>query len=392
MPRVFSPRHRISMHCKKALGTFCLERELDLVWNVRYNSQIVTTMKLLICTQTVDKNDPILGFFHDWLETFSHHFEHIYVICLKEGVHQLPPNITVFSLGKEHGENRFKYILRFYRSFAKVFFVFRVDFVFFHMGAIYNILAVPFFFLRKFYKTQFYWWKTHGHINIVGRLATVFVDRIYTASKESFPLPSKKKYVVGHGITTNESPLQPREMNPILRILCLGRVTRVKNLEIVVEVARLLNETSIPFIVSIIGPTIDVIYKKELEAQIISYGIEGKVIFHDAVLHDMLHTVYSTVDVLLHPSKTGSIDKAVLEAIEGGVIPVASCMPYDELLGRHALCVSEDTPSAYYSILKEIHNMDGAILDDVLSKLHEEVVRRHSLSTLPQRIFNTTEL
>jgi len=78
-------------------------------------------MKLLICTQMIDKNDPILGFFHRWVEEFAKHFEHIHVICLKEGQHTLPQNVTVHSLGKEGGESRIKYVIRFYRFFSRIF-------------------------------------------------------------------------------------------------------------------------------------------------------------------------------------------------------------------------------------------------------------------------------
>ena len=63
-------------------------------------------MKLLITTQVVDQNDLFLGFFHGWLEEFAKHFEHITVICLKEGTHSLPENVEVISLGKERGTSR----------------------------------------------------------------------------------------------------------------------------------------------------------------------------------------------------------------------------------------------------------------------------------------------
>jgi hypothetical protein len=34
-------------------------------------------MKLLVCTQTVDTQDPALGFFHRWLEELANDFERI---------------------------------------------------------------------------------------------------------------------------------------------------------------------------------------------------------------------------------------------------------------------------------------------------------------------------
>ncbi|MBI4086504.1 hypothetical protein HY416_00780 [Candidatus Kaiserbacteria bacterium] len=58
-------------------------------------------MKLLICTQTVDRGDPTLGFFHEWIAEFARHCERVIVVCLFEGEHSLPENVTVLSLGKE---------------------------------------------------------------------------------------------------------------------------------------------------------------------------------------------------------------------------------------------------------------------------------------------------
>ena len=38
-------------------------------------------MKLLIITQAIDENNPVMGFFVRWVEEFSKHCEKITVIC-----------------------------------------------------------------------------------------------------------------------------------------------------------------------------------------------------------------------------------------------------------------------------------------------------------------------
>ena len=57
-------------------------------------------MRLLIITQKVDEDDPILGFFRRWIIEFSKHFEAVTVICLEEGKHVLPSNVKILSLEK----------------------------------------------------------------------------------------------------------------------------------------------------------------------------------------------------------------------------------------------------------------------------------------------------
>ena len=72
-------------------------------------------MKVLVLTQTVDTEDPILGFMHRWIEELASKYERIEVVCLREGNHNLPKNVFIHSLGKEGGRSRIKYVLRFYR-------------------------------------------------------------------------------------------------------------------------------------------------------------------------------------------------------------------------------------------------------------------------------------
>src|SRR3989344_7209303 len=107
-----------------------MERRLAL-----HSSKEGVRPALLILTQKVDRDDPVLGFFHGWLVEFARRFERITVVCLEEGVHSLPKNVEVLSLGKstqggpqpkadeprvqasgwERGLLRLHYVLRFYR-------------------------------------------------------------------------------------------------------------------------------------------------------------------------------------------------------------------------------------------------------------------------------------
>jgi glycosyltransferase involved in cell wall biosynthesis len=345
-------------------------------------------MKLLITTQMVDKNDPILGFFHDWIVEFAKHFETVHVICLREGEHTLPPHVHVHSLGKEKGENRLKYLFRFYTFFGNIFFRERIDFVFFHMGAIYNILAFPFFFMRKVRGTKFYWWKAHGHINFAGRLASFFTDRIYTASGSSFRIVSKKKIVVGHGIKTSGEILSERGIQDTLRIISIGRITRVKNIELVIEVGKILRTRNIPFRVTVIGPVIETAYFEELKQRIDTYGLTADFDFAGSKRKDELEQIYKESDVLVHPSRTGSIDKVVLEAMNAGVVPIATYEAYSDVLGPFGLCVKGGEAEEYAQVLDTLQNMNIGAYNVLRRNLQNEVIKNHSLATLQHRIFN----
>src|SRR3989344_1998355 len=118
-------------------------------------------MKLLIITQKVDKNDPILGFFHAWLNEFAKNLESIIVICLYKGEVNLPNNVKVLPLGKENGVSRIKYIFNFYKYIwneRKNY-----DKVFVHMNPIYVILGG---FAWSFLGKRIALWYTHKNVDL----------------------------------------------------------------------------------------------------------------------------------------------------------------------------------------------------------------------------------
>lgn len=344
-------------------------------------------MRLLLLTQVVDKDDAILGFFHRWIEEFAKHFEHIDIVCLKKGIYTLPENVTVYSLGKESGENNVKYLVKFYQYFWHCFMSNHTDYVFFHMGAIYNMLAAPFFLVRGIRKTTFIWWKTHGHINLAGRIALRFVDTVFTASKESFPIASKKRVVVGHAIDTDFFMPQAFVPPPGPAILFVGRVMRIKRVELVIETLRVLRSENIAATVRIVGSIADAEYREELKQLVREYALEAYVTFVAGTHQQALLREYCTASVVMNPSETGSLDKVVLEAMACGVPVVAPVRAYGEILSAHGLAVSTQEPSAYAAAIKTVIESSQR-RHELGTALREVVVKEHALATLPKRLFS----
>src|SRR3989344_9447325 len=151
--------------------------------------------KLLIITQKVDKNDQLLGFFIDWIKRLALKFDKITILCLEKGEFSLPENVRVVSLGKDRGTSKPIQSFNFYKNIFKNDY----DAVFVHMNPIWVILGGPSW---KIMHKKIFFWYTHKAVTPKLRLAEKFADVIFTASKESFRLPSKKVIVTGHGIDT----------------------------------------------------------------------------------------------------------------------------------------------------------------------------------------------
>lgn len=256
-------------------------------------------MKLLICTQAVDHNDPVLGFFCRWIEEFAKHCEQVMVICLREGAHALPSNVKVLSLGKERNTSRLTRVILFYK------YIFsrrnKYDAVFVHMNPEYVVLGGL---LWRLLGKKTVLWYTHKQVDLKLRIATFFANRILTASKESFRLKTKKLYVVGHGIDTEFFSPDPSLVRGH-HWLSAGRLSKVKRHDVAIRAAASADKE---LRIAGDGPE-----RANLERLV--HKIGARVIFLGALNQEQLRDEYRTAALLLHTSETGSLDKVVLEAL-----------------------------------------------------------------------------
>lgn len=280
-------------------------------------------MKLLIVTQKVDRNDQALGFFLDWLKEFAKHFEVVTVLCLQKGDFDLPLNVRVHDLGKDAGLPKYRWLWNFYRQCWQL----RRDYdtVFVHMNPIWVVVGWG---LWRLLGKKINLWYTHKSVTLRLRLAEKLADRIFTASKESFRLPSTKVIVTGHGIDTDL--FRPGESLPndgMIRILSVGRITPVKNYEVLIDAAEILQAQGVRFTITLLGePAMpeDREYQIGLQAKITRLGLQNSIHFLGRKLHRELPKYYQSNSIFVHMSQTGSLDKTILEAMACGMV-VVSC-------------------------------------------------------------------
>jgi len=258
-------------------------------------------MKLLIVTQTVDTEDPILGFFVRWIEEFAKHCEKVIVICLREGTHSLSDTVEVYEIGKA-GSSMQKAVrfLLLVRKLRKEY-----DTVFVHMNPEYIVAAG---FLWRMMHKRIALWYTHKSVNLKLRTAVLFAHIIFTASKESFRLKSKKVQVMGHGIDTDFFTPDPSVVRGTWE-LSVGRLMGRKRHDLAIRAAV---ERGTELRIAGDGPERD-----RLEA--LAKELHATVQFLGALTQTQLRDEYRTAAYLIHTSETGSLDKVVLEALACGL-------------------------------------------------------------------------
>lgn len=332
-------------------------------------------MKLLITTQAVDKNDPILGFFHGWLTEFSKHFEHIHVICLREGKHTLPPNVSVYSLGKEHTENKFSYVWKFYAHVRKI--RSEYDAVFVHMNPHYILL---YGLMWRIFGKDIYFWRNHARMNVMTRLAAPFARRVFYTS----PFACTARYVHGVqmpvGIDTNVFALNKESRTRTKKILFLGRISPVKKIEILVASAQFLPEECE---VHIYGdaPAKDRSYLENLKAT------AGKnVFFHSSVKNDETPTVYHDHDIFINLTPKGSMDKTVLEAASCGLSVLVANESFLSILSPDSYLEEPTAEVLAQKIIANV-NLPEGIHTERIREARERIIMHHSLAKLGETLY-----
>ncbi len=291
-------------------------------------------MRLLVITQKVDKEDENLGSFHRWIEEFAKTATQITVIAQTTGNVSLPPHVEIFTFSC--GDCRFrrlKKLFKFWELFS--YHYSRSDAVFFHMIPEFVVAAAPFLISLK--KPSVLWY-VHKSVTWKLRVAEYLVGWVATASEMSFRLPSKKVIYTGHAIDTEVfRPVPSRISSPHgLRLLTIGRISPVKELETLIHGCAVLKERMPrPWSLSVVGGPLmprDYEYLASLKKFVAEKGLSQYVHFQGSRPYTEIPELYREHDFFISMSTTGSVDKSVLEAMSSGLTVVTANEAFREIL------------------------------------------------------------
>ncbi|MFH0854169.1 MAG: glycosyltransferase [bacterium] len=366
-------------------------------------------MKVLILTQKVDIDDPILGFFHSWILEFAKNCEKAIVICLEKGKYEFPENVKVLSLGKEkirikNQESRInnnffflisnffkkiKYTLRFYNLIWE----YRKDYdaVFAHMNPEYVVLGGLFW---KLWNKRIGLWYNHKEVNLKLRIAEKLSDKIFTAAEESFRIKSKKINISGHGISLNKVKVESQKLKvnagKNFKIIYVGRISPIKNQKLLIEAADvLINEEKVKNLkFKFIGAPIfesDKIYFNELKNLAAEKNISFYFEFAGNISHKKVFEEYNIADLSINLCPTGGIDKAVLESMACGSMIIVYNKAFKKILPMDFILNMPDKRELAEKI-KWIININEEQKNKIKREMIEEIERNHNLCNLIYKI------
>lgn len=334
-------------------------------------------MRLLVVTQKVDREDPILGFFHGWLRALAFPFQRITVIGQMTGAYELPGNVQVRSLLKEHGISRTSQILRFWSLIWKM--RSEYDVVLVHMTPVWVIIGAPLWWMLK--KRVYLWYEARGG-GWKLRVALLFVDKVFSASPSGMPVRTDKSVITGHGIDTDRFSPDEDEPRDEKLLITVGRITESKRLPILISCLQ-----SLPpdYRLQIAGKTIakadDALIRKlriSCEAANIIDRIDVQALAPEDVVSALRHAT-----LFVHASVTG-LDKALLEAMSCGCLIVTCAEAAMDLVPPQ--CLAAPDGKAMAEVARRLLALPQVQQDALRAQVRETVEREHGLNKLVVRL------
>jgi glycosyltransferase involved in cell wall biosynthesis len=338
-------------------------------------------MKILVITQIVDVDDPVLGFFHRWLEEFSSSFEKINVICLKKGEIDLPENIAVHSLGKEGGRSRVKYIFRFYKYIWKM----RGDYnaVFVHMNEEYVMLGGL---MWRLLGKKIVMWRNFRTGSWMTPIASKLADTVCYTSNKSFTARYKNSVLMPMGIDTDffKPAEQASEPNTLL---FLGRLDSIKRPEVFIEALKLVK---MPYSACLCGsPTYeDDQYANSIKKLAEPLVEKGSLILRKGVTNREARDLYQENAIYVNLTPSGSFDKTIGEAAACGCLVICSNEAMEGVVPSE--CIVDDAPGLTHALNWTL-GLTRLERDKIGESLRSYVVENHSLKLLVKKLITIIE-
>lgn len=346
-------------------------------------------MRLLVLNMAMDLDTPGHEFIVLWVRALAERVRWVDVITMRAGRVEVPENVRVYSIGKERGYSEPRRVLEFYRQLARVLRAGRPDACFSHMTPMFTVLAAPVLGPRG---VPIVTWYAHPSLTTTLRLAHRASRRIVTSVATAYPHRADKVVVVGQGIDTRLFAPDASQPETPPMILCVGRLSPVKDhLTLIRAAALLLKASDRPFRVVVIGAparAADETYARLLQEQVASHGLDGIVAFRGPVPMAGLPAWYgrSTAHVNLTP--TGFGDKVAWEAMSCARPSIVANDGFRDSLGTHAasLLFRHGDAEALAERLEWVLSLSAAEASRIGSDLREGVVRAHSLDRLTSRL------
>ena len=217
------------------------------------------------------------------------------------------------------------------------------------------------------------------------------MSKVFTATPESFGIPSKKVIYMGQAVDVDRFfslDLDHVNKKEEFKVITVGRITPIKNLDTLILAVDSISK-QIPIMIDIIGSTAtkdDLTYHETLKELIKTKGLQDRVRFVGSVANKDLPKVFATAQLSINLCPTGGLDKTVLESMASGIPVLVSNTAFREHMGIYAkdLMFAERDHDALAELLGRLYVRKD--LSEIGRFLQKQVRIKSSINTLIKNI------
>ncbi|MBV9349572.1 MAG: glycosyltransferase family 4 protein [Patescibacteria group bacterium] len=340
-------------------------------------------IRLLIVTQKVDENDPVLGFVCRWIQEFAKHFETITVIGFYVGEYHLPKNVSVYSAGKEKGYPKWKRGLTYVSLLVSL--QKHYTHVYAHMSPEFVLVGGPLWKLWGKYITLWYN-HTAGDWRLTG--AAWFSKKLFHTSPYAASARFPQAVRMPAGIDTQVFKPQdvPKKQN---EVYFQGRVAPAKRVWEIAEAVRRLRMRGTLATLTVVGPE-EPTYAEKMKTEFGNMIDERALLFIGPKKSTDTPVLYSAAKVSVNLTAAGNYDKTVLESMACGTPAIVSSPAFADLVPAEWI-IAENNIDAVSSAIKKIVSMPTEIYKALGKELREEVIAKHEIQVLAETLFKNIQ-
>lgn len=205
-------------------------------------------------------------------------------------------------------------------------------------------------------------------------------DVIFSQGMENKPLidsiaPGKRFFYYPNCVGQDFCPETfPVKANDSIKLLYFGRISRQKNVEVVIDTFNLLAERHSDFRLDIVGNCTEPGYAEEIRQHIKASPYASHITMHPACSHQNLKEILSDKHIYLFPTaepREGH-SNALTEAMSWGLVPIATDKGFNRtVIGNDALIVGQPSAESFAEVISRI--IEKGELNDLSRESYQRV-------------------
>jgi glycosyltransferase involved in cell wall biosynthesis len=241
----------------------------------------------------------------------------------------------------------------------------------------------------RLWKKKIAFWYNHQYGNLITKIAGFIANVVFHTSPFAFTAKFKNAKIMPAGIDTETFKRYENIQRIPNSILYLGRISPIKNVDVLIEAANLLDREGIKFVLNIVGEPgeKDKEYFEKIKKIAENLEEKGKIKFLGKVPNYKTPEIYNRNKILVNLSPSGLFDKTILEAMACQTLVVVSSDVFQNILPDFLIFREKNSQDLKDKIIN-IFNMKREEKENLGKKLRMYVTQNHNLEILVEKIKN----